>query len=475
MLKLRPYQEELINKARESLINHKRTLLVAPTGAGKTAITVHMIEAAANRGKRCMFLVHRNELLKQTSAAMWKQRLEHGQIKSGRSTSKQPILVASVGTLINRLNKIESPDLIIIDEAHRSTASSYKKVLEAYPDAYVVGLTATPERTDGAGLGDVYNDLVQAVDVRDLIDMGFLSDYVLLAPPTQLDASSVHTTAGDYNKKELAEATDKPTITGDAIEHYVKYAKGKTCIVFCVTIEHSRHVCDMYNSAGIPCEQLDGGHSDNERSETLERFASGQTKVLTSVDLFLEGLDIPKIEVVQWLRKTKSMIVWRQGVGRGLRPAPGKDKLIILDHVGNSLDPALGLPCAYYEWSLEGSKSKRKKKKDEITAKQCPKCYTVYNSKLRQCPSCGEMIEIKQREIIEQDGELQEVDKQAIQQEAKRQQAQARSIEELVKLGVARGMKSPDGWAANIYAARLGHKPTAELRAMTGKILKGLK
>jgi superfamily II DNA or RNA helicase len=317
--------------------------------------------------------------------------------------------------------------------------------------------------------------LVQAVDVRDLIDMGFLSDYALLAPPTQLDATGIHTTAGDYNKKELAEATDKPTITGDAIEHYVKYAKGKTCIVFCVTIEHSRHVCDMYNAAGIPCEQLDGGHSDKERTETLERFASGQTKVLTSVDLFLEGLDIPKIEVVQWLRKTKSMIVWRQGVGRGLRPAPGKDKLIILDHVGNSLDPALGLPCSDHEWTLEGSKGKSKKKQDDITAKQCPKCYTVYNSKLRQCPSCGEVVEIKQREIIEQDGELQEVDKQAIQQQTKRQQAQARSIEELVKLGVARGMKSPDGWAANVYAARLGHKPTAELRAMTGKILRGLK
>jgi superfamily II DNA or RNA helicase len=475
MLKLRPYQEDLINGVRESLVKYKRSLLVAPTGAGKTALTVHMMQTASERGKRCMFLIHRNELLKQTSAAMWAQHLEHGQIKSGRISSKQPVLVASVGTLVNRLPSVEAPDLIIIDEAHRSTANSYKKILEAYPNAFVVGLTATPERTDGKGLGDVYNDLVSVVDVRELIDMGFLCDYSLLAPPSQVDVSSVHTTAGDYNKKELAEVTDKPKITGDAIDHYVKYANGKTCIVFCVTIEHAKHVCDMYKSAGIECEQLDGGHTEKERTETLERFNNGQTKVLTSVDLFLEGLDIPKIEVVQWLRKTKSMIVWRQGVGRGLRPAPGKEKLIILDHVGNSLDPALGLPCSEYEWSLQGSKGKGKKKKDDITAKQCPSCYTVYNAKLRQCPSCGEVVEVKQREILQEDGELTEVDKTAIRMQGKREQAGARELDQLVALGVKRGMKSPDGWAANIYAARLGHKPTAELRALAAKILRGLK
>jgi len=475
MLELRPYQDELINKTRDSLMRNQKTLLVAPTGSGKTAITVHMMETASNRGKRCMFLVHRNELLKQTSAAMWKQQLEHGQIKSGRITSKQPVLVASVGTLVNRLGSVQAPDLIIIDEAHRSTANSYKKILDAYPNAYVVGLTATPERSDGKGLGDVYNDLVSVVDVRELIEMGYLCDYSLLAPPTMLDTSDVHTTAGDYNKKELAQATDKPTITGDAIDHYIKYANGKTCIVFCVTIDHAKHVCDMYNSAGIACEQLDGGHSETERGETLERFNNGQTKVLTSVDLFLEGLDIPKIEVVQWLRKTKSMIVWRQGVGRGLRPFTGKDKLIILDHVGNSLDPALGLPCSEYEWSLEGSKGKGKKKKDEISAKQCPKCYTVYDAKKRACPACGEEVEIKQREILQEDGELQEVDKNAIRVQTKREQSNARGLDQLVALGVKRGMRSPDGWAANLYASRQGGKPTVELRAKAANILRGLK
>ena len=478
MLKLRPYQEDLINSTRKAIMEgHNRVLLVAATGAGKTALTVHMMDTASKKGLRCMFVVHRNELLKQTSGAMWKQHLEHGQIKSGKRTSHQPILIASIGTLVNRLDKVEAPDLIIIDECHRSVSPSYVKMLDAYPDATVIGLTATPERSDGRGLGDIYSHLVEEVDVRQLIDMGFLCDYRLLAPPSMVNVNGVHTVAGDYNKKELADITDKAKITGDAIEHYRKHAMGKTCIVFCVTVDHAKHVADMYQQAGIACEQLDGSHTDKQRQATLDRVTNGETHVLTSVDLFLEGLNVPRIEVVQWLRKTKSLIVWRQGIGRGLRPHKEKDKLIILDHVGNSLDPLLGLPDSPYQWSLEGSRKKGKRKKEQdLRIKQCPKCYAVYQpTNTPECPNCGEVTAQKRQAIEQVDGDLIEVEKAQIKMVQKREQGAARGLEDLIKLGISRDMKSPDGWASHIYASRQGHKPSYELRAEAKRIYKGLK
>ena len=473
-MQLRPYQNELITAIRASLrLGHKRVLLVSPTGSGKTALTTEIIKSAKEKGSRAYFLVHRNELVKQTSQALWDRHIEHGRIQGGRASSTQGVLVASVGTLVRRTDNIISPDLIIIDEAHRSNAPTYRKIIEAYPDAIVIGLTATPERTDGRGLGDVYEDLVELVDVADLIEMGFLCDYIVLAPPKKFNVDGVHTVAGDYNKKELAEATDKTTITGDAIEHYKRHAMGKTCIVFCVTVDHSKHVRDMYIQAGIPCEQLDGSHSEAERQAVLDRYKSGEVKVLTSVDLFIEGVDVPRIEVVQWLRKTKSMIIWRQGIGRGLRPSPGKDKLIILDHVGNSID--LGLPDDKYEWSLEGSKKKGKGKQDPaINVKQCPKCYAVFRPNPNGCPHCGDKT-VQVREILQEAGELQEVDKDALRKSMKREQGNARGLEELIALGVNRGMKSPDGWAAHIYAVRSGMtKPSVELRAEAKRIYKGM-
>ncbi len=475
MLELRLYQNELINAVRASFASgHRKVLLVSPTGSGKTALTVHMMDTASKRGLRCMFLVHRNELLKQTSAAMWEQHLEHGQVKSGSRLSVQPVLVASIGTLINRLEKIQEPDLIIIDEAHRSASNSYLKVLEAYPGARVVGLTATPERSDGKGLGDIYSDLVQTVDVRELIDDGYLCDYVLLAPPPMADMKGVHTVAGDYNKKELAEITDKAKITGDAIAHYVKHATGKTCIVFCVTVEHSKHVARMYNDAGIPCEQLDGGHTDAERTAALDRVRTGETLVLTSVDLFIEGLNVPRIEVVQWLRKTKSLIVWRQGVGRGLRPHYGKERLIILDHVGNSTD--LGFPDTPYEWTLEGSKSKKKRKiEPDVLIKQCPKCYAVYQSILPSCPNCGERAIVKPRVLETVEGELVEIERAQIKQKQKKEQGSARELVDLVKLGISRKMKDPAGWSAHIYSARQKSKPSMELKLEAKRIYRELK
>lgn len=460
-LVLRPYQEDMIDGTRAALRQHHSVLLQAPTGAGKTAITVFMMGRAAQQGKRAYFLVHQNELLSQTSKALWRQQLEHGMIASGKQRSTMNAQVASVQTLIRRIDKYPEPDLLIIDEAHRGAAKTYQAITERWPNARVIGLTATPQRTDGKPLDVLFDTIVMGPTIRQLMDAGYLCDYELYAPPSALDLSSVKTSMGDYAKDDLEAAVDKPSIIGDAVNHWLTHARGKRCVVMCVTIKHSQHVVEQYKAAGVPAEAIDGSMTDVQRQAALDRFARGETLVLSNVQLMIEGVDVPAIEVVQWLRPTKSLVIWMQGNGRGLRPHNGKDALIVFDHVGNCLRH--GLPDDDREWSLEGKeKGKRKAAaEDEVKVKQCGNCYAVFRPGPQACPHCGAPVAGQQRELEVVDGQLEKVDKLAIRAEKKKEQGQARTLEDLVGLGLRRGMAKADSWAAITFAARQGRKPSS--------------
>jgi len=460
MIDLRPYQEQIIADARNALMKHNSVLIQSPTGSGKTALTVHMMGTATRRGLRSVFIVHQNELLQQTSRALWQQKLEHGMIASGKGRSPQRAQVASVLTLVNRLGQYEPFDLIIIDEAHRSAAATYRLVLDAYPDAKVIGLTATPSRTDGKGLGDIFNTIVQGPTVASLIEAGYLCDYEILAPPQLADVSGVKTTAGDYNKKDQEEAVNRPTITGDAVQHYIKHASGKRCVVMCVTLKHAADVCAAYLAAGVPAEALEGSMTDAERDARLRRFEAGTTLVLVNVQLLIEGVDIPAIECVQWLRATKSLIVWLQGIGRGLRPAKGKDSLLIFDHVGNW--KVHGLPDEDREWTLESAKKGKRASSDEpdISVQQCRKCWHVFRPGLDACPSCGAPIEkMKTREMEIIDGELAKVEEATERKNKRQEQGRAKTGIELYELAKRKQVNNPLGWAVNVLAGREGRKP----------------
>ena len=462
-MKLRPYQEDLIDKTREALRSNKSILMTSPTGSGKTAITVHMMASAAAKGMRAFFIVHQNELLTQTSGALWKQKLEHGMIASGKRLSKLPSQVASVQTLVRQLERHDEPQLIIIDEAHRSAASTYIKVLEAYPNARVIGLTATPQRTDGKGLNDIFTGLVEGPTIRQLMDAGYLCDYEIFAPPLAIDLSGVKNQMGDYNKKQLNEAVDKPTITGDAVSHYKKHALGKRCVVMCCGIKHADHVAEQYRANGVDAESIDGKMTDKERERLLKRFESGETKVVCNTQLLIEGFDLPAIEVVQWLRPTQSLIIYLQGNGRGLRPAPGKDKLIIFDHVGNCHKH--GLPDDDREWSLEGKKKGKRKKDEEpdVNIQQCQACFAIFRPGPDKCPSCGEPIKAKpKQELLVVDGELEKIDLEKERKERRKEQGSARTLKDLIELGVRRGLNRPAQWAAITMASRQGRKPTGQ-------------
>lgn len=466
MITLRDYQLDMIARTRQSLRGCQATILQAPTGAGKTAIASHMMGEARKNNKRAFFLVHQNELLKQTSKSLWRNKLEHGLIASGKASNPLPIQLASVMTLKNRLDRYDHPDLIIIDEAHRSLAPTYIEIAKAYPKAKIVGLTATPRRTDGKGLGHLYQDIVTAPPIRYFIDENYLCDYELYGIPVDADLSEVATKAGDFDSKQLSVAMNKPKITGDAVGHYVKLAYGKPCVVMCVDIEHAEAVADEYNKRGIKAMSIHG--KSKNRDGILEAFERGEFLVLTSVNLMIEGVDLPFIEVVQWLRPTQSLVIYMQGNGRGLRPFDAKSHLIILDHVGNY--KRHGLPDGKYEWDLADRKrSAREKDKDpdeeDIGIQTCKKCYLTFLSGVTVCPHCGEPVELRERKLEVVDGELERIRAAAVAEEkrqARQEQGMSKSLDELVGLGIRNKYKNAAAWAANILASREGRKPTSD-------------
>ena len=478
MISLREYQEDAVGRLRNSIKQHRRSILVSPTGSGKTRMALRIVQGAVANGNSCWFVVHRRELCKQTSREFWAHKLEHGMIMSGKQRSQT---LAQVGTVLTAANYVEKlrpdqrPKIIIFDEAHRSVSSSYQRLIDACPNALIIGLTATPERTDGRGLGEIYSDMVQVQTMRWLIEHGFLCDYRLIAPAADVDLSSVKTQMGDYAADDLERIMDKPTITGDAIAAYRQYASGKRNMVFCVSIKHSEHTCEQYNAAGIPAEHIDGTHTDSEREAALDRFRRGVTLVLCSVQLAIEGLDIPAVEVVQQLRPTKSVIVYLQLIGRGLRPEPGKRALIILDQVNNWR--RMGLPDDEREWSLEGRKRGKRKAAEQdpdINIQQCRECFSVFRKGLSECPSCGAAIEGGRESPKQVDGALVEVDLTQVRKALKREQGTARTLRDLIALGIRRGMNKPAEWACVVSASRQGRRPTpadfAEAKRIYGEV-----
>lgn len=455
MIVLRDYQEDMIARTRNALKHHQRVLLQSPTGSGKTALACHMMSTAARRGLSSFFLVHQNELLNQTSKALWHNKLQHGIIASGRASTDAGVQLASIMTLRNRLQRYSQPSLIIIDEAHRALAKTYQDIVSYFSGAKIVGLTATPQRTDGRGLGHLFDDIVKGPSIRFLIDQGFLCDYELYGVPPVVDTDDIKTTRGDFDSKDASAKMNRPHVTGDAIEHWLRLAKGRKTVVMCVDINHAESVAAAYNAAGIKTQSIHGGTKN--RDQVIDDFENGDTQVLTSVELLIEGVDIPCISCVQWLRPTQSIVVYMQGNGRGLRPHPSKDFLLILDHASNF--NRHGLPCDPREWSLEDSK-RRKNGTDSqtLSVQTCKSCYLSFRSGVHACPHCGAAVEFKERKLLVVEGELERIKVAAAIEKQKRERRQeqgsARTLEDLVAVGVRRELKDPAFWAAKVYASR---------------------
>lgn len=468
---LRPYQQSGVDQLRARFrAGDKNVLYQLPTGGGKTVVFSYITEGAAKKGNRVLILVHRQELIRQTSASLSEIGVAHGIIAPGFTPSWDNVQVASVQTLVRRLDKIHPPQLIISDECHHAGAASWAKIFAHFQRANILGVTATPCRLDGKGLGRAaggfFDSMVNGPTVRELIEAKHLARPRVYAPPVGADLSNLRKKYGEFVSAETAAAMDKPVITGCAVEHYRKLAGGVPSIAFCASVAHAEHVAEQFRAAGYRAASIDGTMHDNDRKQRIRDLGNGGLNVLTSCDIISEGTDIPIVGAAILLRPTASMGLYLQQVGRALRMHEGKTHAIILDHVGNVMRH--GMPDEDRIWTLDGeSKSKSKKDQEEnLKIKQCVKCYACH-APAPACPVCGHVYEVTAREIEQAEGELQELDAKRMQEieenRAKmfrrREEGQCRTLADFQELAKQRGY-SP-GWAFHCFKARQGRTGSA--------------
>jgi DNA repair protein RadD len=445
-MKLRPYQAKALDELSAHMAaGTRRLLLVASTGAGKTVCAADMIVRAIARRRRTLFAAHRRELIKQAFCKLVRSGVDPSQIGVimpgvgyPRTDGQQPlggfdalsdrdlfdqfaarrpnalVTVASIQTLNRRELGSLVFQFIVIDEAHRSRAASYEKLVKRYPDAYVVGLTATPIRTDGKGLGDGdngYQKLVVVAQYRELVAQGFLVEpTVWTVPKGQLpDLSELRkkSKAADFNLSELQNVVDQPELVGDIVQHWCDHGNNAPTFVFASGVEHSRHITQRFLDVGIPAAHLDGETPNEERDQILADLSTGVIKVVSNCDVVVEGTDVPAVKTIVLARPTKSLRVYLQMVGRGSRPHDSGKPFVILDHAGSALEH--GLPQDDREWEL--TKTRKRKGTAAAPSKACEQCWAVVAPACRVCPECGFEFEfnVAKRELREVKGELRRI------------------------------------------------------------------
>lgn len=390
MFELRPYQSQAFDRLREKLREGKRRLLlVSPTGSGKTVASTHIIKSAVEKGKDVLFVAHRREILFQTNRKLKEAGLDVNWIMSGmRKSAMAPVHLASIQTLVRR--DFPNIGLIIWDEAHHCTAPSYKKVIDHYHEVPQIGLTATPCRADGNGLGGIFEDIVQAAYPSELIEQGYLVSTKIFAP-TIPDLKGVRSRGGDYIESDLGEKMDKPKLIGDIIPHWEKLAQGRKTIVFAVTCSHAQHILEAFTNCGHEAFYVDGETPHVERKRVFDKFEKGENGVLVNVGIATEGYDNPAISCIVLARPTKSLGLYLQMAGRALRPADGKTDMLILDHSGASLTH--GYPDEDRDWLLDDTNTawtkRNKEEQEKSTTWVCGQCFYINKTIDKFCASCG--------------------------------------------------------------------------------------
>lgn len=473
-MKLRDYQEASINGIRDSFRQgNRRVLLVLPTGGGKTVCFSYIAAGVARNEKRVLIIAHRRELLKQISTALKMVGVHHAVMAGGYvgiPTAK--VVVASVFTLARRVHRFPEPDLIIGDEAHHFTPdSTWGKVVGAFPKAKVLGVTATPERLDGKGLGLMFDDMVMGPSVAELTEQGFLSRADVYAP-SRPDLGAVRVRMGDYVSNQLEGAMDKPSITGSAVTHYRRLADGKRAIAFCVSVKHAKDVAAEFRKAGYLANHVDGGMDERERDGVLRQFEEGTIQILTSCDLISEGFDLPAVEVAIMLRPTKSLSLYLQQAGRAIRIAPGKEKTIILDHAGNTA--IHGFIDEHRDWRLTIGEAREKRDSQAAPpVRTCPTCYAMHRP-APVCPKCGHTYRVAGRKVEHREGELVQVSRGDDAKNAFSESDIVRRFNILTAVGKSRRYENPTRWAFNVICGQEAAKLAKQRDAVSKRMINGL-
>lgn len=423
---LRPYQANLRDGVYDGWrSNQKNQLAVLPTGGGKTVVVSVLV-----REMNCptVVIAHRQELVMQLSMALAAQNVYHDIIapnplvkyiasqhvrEVGRTffVPGSKVSVAGVDTLLRRKDIdtwSKTVQLWVQDEAHHVLRSNkWGKAAALFPNARGLGVTATPLRADGKGLGrhasGLFDNMVVGPGMRDLINMGNLTDYRIFAPPSDLNLDNVNISGatGDFNATQLRVAAEKSHIVGDVRDHYTRIAPGKLGITFAVDVKSATDISTSFKDAGISAAVVSAKTPDSQRTEMIRAFKNREILQLVNVDLFGEGFDLPAVEVVSMARPTQSYSLYAQQFGRVLRTLEGKTEGIVIDHVGNVVRH--GLPDAYKEWTLDDREKQSRSEPDpnEIKLTACTACFQPYESVLAVCPYCGTKPVPQQRALPE--------------------------------------------------------------------------
>jgi DNA repair protein RadD len=476
MTNLRPYQKVVIVECDQVIANGKgRPLIVAPTGAGKTVIAAAIIQKATAQQRRVLVLGHTREIIKQTSLKLSGYQVEHGIIQADLvGDVDQSVQVASIQTLWSRAMRsdrmaLPATDLLVVDEAHHCPANTYRQIIKSYPNAVLIGLTATPCRGDGRGLGGIFDVIIECPQVPELIQQGFLVRTHVYAP-IDPDLKGVKTRVGDYVASQLAERMDRDDLVGDIVSHWHKYGQRRKTVCFAVDVKHSIHVRDEFIKSGVIAEHVDGSTPKADRDAVLARLASGETELVTNCMVLTEGWDLPDVSCVILARPTKKLGLYRQMVGRVLRPAPGKFNALVLDHSGAVFRH--GFVEDRVEWTLDPEKRatnpvhvERLVGTSGSRLLECSQCAAMRIAG-EACQNCGFLPQRPPRAIVFREGDLVRVDRKDRKAKASSDpNEQMRWHAMLAYIADERGCKT--GWVAHRFKEKFGHwPPTRSLTAM---------
>jgi DNA repair protein RadD len=464
---LRDYQIDVIAAFDRAITaGHKRILLVAPTGAGKTVIGAEIIRRARAQDLCTLVLAHRREIIVQTHKKLVANGVRAGIIQAGIDPRPmERVQIASISTLWSRAFRsaaMQRPlaHLLVIDECHHATARTYKTTIEAYPDAIVLGLTATPCRGDGRGLGGIFETIVECPQVAKLIDLDHLVKSTVYAP-VDPDLRGVGTRNGDYVEGDLAARMDRPKLIGDIVSHWHKFGERRRSVVFAINVAHSIHLRDEFRRSGVRAEHIDGGTPKDERDAILARLESGDVEVVCNCMVLTEGWDMPEAGCCVLARPTKKMGMFRQMIGRVIRPAPGKRDAIILDHSGAVYRH--GLPEDHVDWTLDQDQGATSPAHVARTQKkggglvECTQCSALRVGG-QPCPCCGFLPARPPQYMPIADGELSRVTNGKAGASSYDPAERTRWHRMLTAIGKARGYKMP-GWASVQYKEKFGAWP----------------
>ncbi len=451
---LRDYQIATVVGCRDAVMNGENPVAWLPTGAGKTHVGVSIVHGANDRGNRVLWLAHRRELTKQASERMDVFGVSHTRLEAGFAfDAHSDVAVASVQTVSARLKNpavlawLADVDVVIVDEAHRVRAAQHANVVRACGKAVVVGLTATPLRLDGKGLGDVFDRIVNPISAEELIDGGFLMEPEYFSP-SQPDFSGVRKMGGEYDRKATSAIMGESKIVGGIVKNIVENEKNRRGVIFASSISNSLDLVARLNEAGIDAAHIDGTTPTDEREDVLDALFAGDLQVVSNVNILTEGWDLPDLGWAADCSPTLSWSRFMQRVGRIMRPADGKARPTLYDHAGNL--GRHGFPTDRVVISLDDSPSK---KADSPKAKVCRYCHAANPVHATTCCACGMPFPKREQtgpEVVE--GELKNV-------KTKRPTAAAKAAFYEKHLKVAQACGHKRGYATHRYKSEFGVMP----------------